>query len=213
MPPIDAETRFTRAKDFESRVAALEFPPEVWSVFSLLEQPSSARDIAAALLVPVPAVLQALERLRDAEVIQAKSIGWTEFAKKPKSPVPAATRAAGEAIVAIRISSSTTRSPAAVSIRIGKPRPAPVDASAPRAWKLRPALDAIAATAGGGIPGQLLLLKLFLKIPPDILKASGIESVSAVGADFQFTDPRLRDSLLEIAKTNAAIDLSQHLPA
>jgi hypothetical protein len=175
-----------------------------------LEQPSSARDIAAALLVPVPAVLQALERLREAGVIQAKAIGWTEFAKRPKSPVPAATRAAGDAIVAIRITPSVARAPALVSLRIGKPRPVE---GAPRAWKLRPALDAISATAGGGIPGQLLLLKLFLKIPPDILKASGIESVSAVGPGFEFTDPRLRETLIEIAKTNAAIDLAPHLPA
>ncbi len=210
MPPIDAETRFTRAKDFESRVADLEFPPEVWAVFNLLEQPSSARDLAAALLSPVASIIKGLERLREAGVIQAKAIGWTEFAKSPKAPVPATTRAKGDAVVSIRIASSVARAPAAISLRIGKPRPA---AAKPGSWKLRPALDAISATAGGGIPGQLLLLKLFLKIPPDILKASGIESVSAVGPDFEFTDTRLRDSLLEIAKTNASIDLTPHLPA
>lgn len=209
MPPIDAEARFTRAKDFESRVAELEFPPEVWAVFSLLEQPCSAREIAAALLTPVPAVLEALERLREAGVIQAKAIGWNEFAKRPKSPIPAATRAAGDAIVSIRISSAVPRAPSLVSLRIGTPR-APALAAPPASWKLRPALDAIAASAGGGVPGQLLLLKLFLKIPPDILKASGIESVAAVGPDFEFTDPRLRDALLEIARTDAQVDLTPY---
>ncbi len=207
MPPIDAEARFIRAKDFESRVASLEFPPEVWAVFSLLEEPSSARQIAAALLTPVPAVLDALERLRDSGIIQAKSIGWNEFAIRPKTAEPAATRAAGDAIVAIRIASSVARTPSLVSLRIGAARPA-APQEGPRAWKLRPVLDAIAATAGGGIPGQLLLLKIFLKIPPDVLKASGVESVSAVGPEFEFTDPRLRDTLIEIAKNEAKLDLA-----
>jgi hypothetical protein len=212
MPPIDPEARFTRAKDFESRVAALEFPPEVWAVFSMLEQPSSARDIAAALLTPLPAVLQALERLRDAEIIQAKAIGWTEFAKRPKAPATTTTRASGDSTVALRIAPPTVAAPAAVSLVLGQARPV-VAPPTLRVWKLRPALDAIAATAGGGVPGQLLLLKLFLQIPPDILKASGVESLSAVGPDFEFTNPELRDTLLKIARTQASVDLTPHLPA
>jgi len=212
MPPIDPEARFTRSKDFESRVADLEFPPEVWSVFSLLEQPASAHEIAAALLTPAPAVLQALERLREAGIIQAKAIGWTEFAKRPKTTQPTATRAPGDAIVAIRIISPTPQVIPLVSLRIGQTRP-PVAQAAPKSWKLRPALDAISATAGGGIPGQLLLLKVFLKIPPDILKASGVESVSSIGPDFAFTDLRLRDTLIEIARTQASVDITPHLAA
>ncbi|MEY4489509.1 MAG: hypothetical protein RIQ79_2017 [Verrucomicrobiota bacterium] len=212
MPPIKPETLFTRANDFESRVAELEFPPDVWAVFSLLDHPSCARDIAAALLTPVSAVLQALERLSEASVIQPKAIGWTEFAKRAKTPAPAhaVTRAAGDAIVAIRVSPPITRTPSLVALRIGTPRPA-APAKPPRAWKLRPILDAISAAAGGGLQGQLLLLKIFLHIPPEILKASGIESVAAIGADFEFTDPRLRDTLLEIGRTSAKVDLAPYL--
>lgn len=206
MLPIAPEARFTRVPGFEARAAGLQLAPEVWSVFSLLEQAADAREIAAALLSPVPAVLQALDALREAGLIQAQAIGWTEFAKRPKSPVPAATRAPGDAVVSIRIVPAIPRAPALVSFRLGEARAA----VAPAVWKLRPALDAIAATAGGGVPGQLLVYKLFLLIPPDLLKASGIESVNAIGPDFQFTDPRLRDTLIGIAREHVSLDLAPH---
>jgi hypothetical protein len=208
--PLDPEIRYTRTKDFESKVAGLELSPEVWSAFSLLEQPVNAREIAAALLVSVTVAQQALEALLAAGIVQPKAIGWSEFAQKPKSPIPAATRALGDAIVSIRIAPAAPRTPASVSLRLGAP---PAESAAPAAvavkgWKLRPALDAIGAAAGGGIPGQLLICKVFLLIPPDILKGAGVESVSSVGPDFVLTDTRLRDTLVQAARVHASVDLS-----
>jgi hypothetical protein len=206
--PLDPDIRYTRTKDFESKVAGLELSPEVWSAFSLLEQPANAREIAAALLVPVPAAQQALEALLAAAIVQPKAIGWNEFAQRPKSPIPAITRAAGDAIVSFRIASTPARTPATVSLRLGSAPVAATTVAAPKGWKLRPALDAIGATVGGGIRGQLLVCKVFLQLPPDVLKAGGVESVSSVGPDFVLTDARLRDTLLEAARTHASVDLS-----
>jgi hypothetical protein len=213
--PLDPEVRYTRAKDFESKIAGLEFSPEIWSAFSLLAQPANAREIAAALLVPLPAASTILETLAQAGLIQTKAIGWTEFAQRPKNPVPPATRAIGDAIVAIRLSPALPRSAATVSLRIGSaPAPKPVAPAAPQdGWKLRPALDAIAKSGGGGVPGQLLVYKIFLQIPPDLLKASGIESPSSIGPDFLLNDPRLRDNLVQAARTHAALDLSAFFAA
>lgn len=218
--PLNPETRFTRAKDFESKVADLEFPPEVWSAFSVLEQPANAREIAAALLVPLAAAQQALEALHQAGIIQPKAIGWNEFASRPKVAVPVAARALGDAIVSIRISPAIVRAPAAVSLRIpAAPAPgaASVSGKAPATalsgWKLRPVLNALAESAGGGIPGQLLVYKVFLQIPPELLKASGIESVSSVGPDFVLTDPRLRDTIVEAARAHALVDLAPYFAA
>ncbi len=206
--PLDPEVRYTRAKDFESKVAGLELPPEVWSAFSVLEQPANAREIAAALLAPLPAAQKALESLLAAGLVQPKAIGWNEFAQRPKaSPIPTATRAAGDAIVSIRIAPATTYAPAAVSLRLGG-KPAAPAAPAPKGWKLRPALDAIAATKGGGIPGQLLVCKVFLQIPPDVMKAAEVESVSSVGPDFTLREPRFRDALVEAARAHASVDLT-----
>jgi hypothetical protein len=214
--PLDPASRFSRAKDFESRIAGLEFSPEVWAVFSLLEQPVNAQEIAAALLTPVPKVLEALETLSAAGLIQAKAIGWAEFAQRPKSALPAATRAEGDALVAIRLAPALARPSADVSLRLGRPpTPPPAAATPPEAapgpgWKLRPALDAIAQSAGGGVPGQLLVYKVFLQLPAPLLQAAGIESVAAVGPEFIFRDPRLRDSLIEAARAHATVDLSAH---
>ncbi len=210
--PLDPEVRHTRAKDFESKVAGLELPPEVWSAFSLLEQPANAREIAAALLIPLPAAQQALEALLSAGLIQPKAIGWNEFAQRPKSPVPAATRAGGDALVAIRLAPALPRAPAAVSFRLGASAPGSAPAAG-KGWKLRPALDAIAATAGGGIPGQLLVFKVFLQIPPEVLKNAGVESVSSVGTDFVLKDARLRDTLIAAARAHASVDLAAHFTA
>jgi hypothetical protein len=216
--PLDPETRYTRTPDFESRAAGLEFPPEVWSALSVLEQPSNAREIAAALLAPLPAALLALERLLEAGLVQAKAIGWREFAQRPKNPVPAATRALGDAIVSIRLSPATKLQPALVNLRLGSaPAPAAGGASASAAtaagWKLRPALDAIAESAGGGVPGQLLVYKVFLQLPPELLKKNGIESVSTIPPDYVLQDPALRDALIAAAQSHASIDLSGHFAA
>ena len=106
---LDPEVRYTRTKDFESKVAGLEFPPEVWSTLSLLERPANAREIAAALLAPLATAVQALERLVEAGLVQTKAIGWNEFAQRAKSPVPAAVRADGDATVAIRLAPASAR--------------------------------------------------------------------------------------------------------
>lgn len=209
--PLDPAARFSRAKDFESRITGLEFSPEVWSVFSLLEQPVNAQEIAAALLTPVPKVLEALETLSAAGLIQAKAIGWAEFAQRPKNTgLPAATRAEGDSPVAIRLAPPLPRAPAIVSFRLShRPAPGSTPAAAEPApgWKLRPALDAIAQSAGGGVPGQLLVYKVFLQLPAELLKAAGIESVATVGPDFVLRDARLRDSLVDAARAHAAVDL------
>jgi hypothetical protein len=204
--PLDPAARYTRSKDFESRVAGLEFSPEVWSVFSLLEQPVNAQEIAAALLIPVPKVLEALETLSAAALIQAKAIGWAEFAQRPKSALPAATRADGDAPVAIRLAPSHPLPPAFVSLRL-----AAAPAAAPeKGWKLRPALDALSKAAGGGVPGQLLVYKVFLQLPTDRLKAAGIDSVASVSPDFILRDAILRDRLIEAARAHASVDLHPH---
>ena len=69
-------------------------------------------------------------------------------------------------------------------------------------------LDAIGASAGGGVPGQLLVLKVFLQVPADLLKQSGIQSVNTVDANFVVTDPRLRAAIIDAAKKHANVDVS-----
>lgn len=197
--PLDE--RHVRTDDFQSKVAGLEFAPEVWAVFSQLEHARSANEIAPLVKQSGEVVQAAVDRLAKAGLIRKQSVGWTEFASAaPKNP--------DAPVVSLRLGNAPAAAPQ-VSLRLGgapvaggKPAPAALG------WKLRPVLDAIGATAGGGVPGQLLVLKVFLQVPADLLKQAGIQSVNTVGADFVVTDPRLRAAIIDAAKKHANIDVA-----
>ena len=106
-----------------------------------------------------------------------------------------------------------------MSLRVGRPvvaaaaAPAAQTADSSTSWKLRPILDAIAKTKGGGVPGQLLVYKVFLQLPPDLLKAAGLTSISAVDDKFTVTHPALRSAIVEAAKVHANIDINALMAA
>lgn len=81
---------------------------------------------------------------------------------------------------------------------------APASAGAGR--KLRPILDAIIEKGGGGLQGQLLAYRVFLRIPSEIAAAAGLSSLSLVDDDFTVQDPRLIDALFEAARTVAGLE-------
>jgi hypothetical protein len=216
-PALDR--RYVRCPDFETRVAGLEFAPEVWSVFARLDQPCSANDLAGTLQLSPEAVLAALEQLASAQLIRKHAMGWNEFAAAAQSaPTPPASapaqvvRPAPDAAVSLRLAPAKEIRHPFLSLRIvqsaSSARPAGASDDM-RPWKLKPALDAISASAGGGIPGQLLVYKIFLQLPPELLKAANIESPAAVDEHHVVTDPRLRDALFEAARVHAGIDLAR----
>lgn len=206
------DERYVRTDDFETKASSLEFPPEVWAVLARLESPSSAREIAAALLSTPDAVQIALGLLVQGGLVRKQAIGWNEFATRAK-PLPAAVRAGGDAIVSIRISAQAPAAPAAVSLRLQTRPPAAAAAPAVPGVKLRPVLDRIAASAGGGVPGQLLLYKIFLQLPADRLKTAGVESLASIGPDFVLTDPLLRDALVAAVRQHTPLDVDALLSA
>lgn len=215
--PLDE--RHVRTDDFQSRVAGLEFAPEVWAVFAQLEQARSANEIAPLVKLSAEAAHAAVERLAKAGLVRKQAVGWNEFASAAPAAAPASKPAAaapsslgsevaGSPVISLRIGTVSSARPQ-VSMRLGGP--AATDgkpAAAAPGWKLRPVLDAIGATAGGGVPGQLLVLKVFLQVPADLLKQSGIQSVNTVGPDFVVTDPRLRIAIIEAAKKHAKLDVT-----
>ena len=72
--------------------------------------------------------------------------------------------------------------------------------------KLRPILDAIIEKGGGGLQGQLLAYRVFLRIPSEIAAAAGLSSLSLVNDDFTVQDPRLIEALFEAARTVAGLE-------
>lgn len=99
-----------------------------------------------------------------------------------------------------------------VNLRVGryvKPVSSASEAAATiKPWKLRPVLDLISAKAGGGFAGQLLVYKVFLQLPPDLLQAAGLSSLNAVDEDFVVTHPELRTAIIEAAQRHAGVDVS-----
>lgn len=82
-----------------------------------------------------------------------------------------------------------------------------VAADADKGWRLRPILDAIGASAGGGVAGQLLVYKIFLQLPPDLLKAVGLKSLNDVDEKFTVRLPALRSAIVDAAQKHAGVDV------
>lgn len=124
-------------------------------------------------------------------------------------------------IISLRIASpaATPRPAPAVSLRIEPPRtphpPAPAASIAPArsgvnptdGLRLRPVLDAIGAKAGGGVAGQLLVYRVFLQIPTELMQAAGLHSLNLVDDRFTLHHPELRAALAETARRHAGVDI------
>ena len=128
----------------------------------------------------------------------------------PVAPAPVAIRSP---IISFRISSSTasTKPAPTISLRIESthasvtsPTPAASTTGGPR---LRPILDAIGAKAGGGIAGQLLVYRVFLQIPTELMHAAGLHSLSLVDDTYTIPNQELRNALVAAARQHAGVDI------
>ena len=125
---------------------------------------------------------------------------------------PASTPATPRSpIISFRLSSSSApaRQIPAVSLRIESPRRAttPTNATTAHAPRLRPILEAIGAKAGGGVAGQLLVYRVFLQIPTELMQAAGLHSLSLVDEHYTIPNPELRDALAAAARQHAGVDI------
>ena len=84
----------------------------------------------------------------------------------------------------------------------------PSAAPAPTAgWPLRPILDAI-GRKGGGVVGQLLAYRVFLRVPADLLDRAGLHSLSLADNGFIIRDPELYAALCRSAREVAGVEVS-----
>jgi hypothetical protein len=101
-----------------------------------------------------------------------------------------------------------------ISLRLTREGSATAPAAAPASrWRLRPIIDAISAHAGGGIPGQLLVYRVFLQIPSNLLQNAGIHSLSLVDDNFTVNHAPLRAAILDAARVHASVELTPLLAA
>ena len=102
---------------------------------------------------------------------------------------------------------SLRRSPFA-PVRTDAASTVPSVAPAPTAgWPLRPILDAI-GRKGGGVVGQLLAYRVFLRVPADLLDRAGLHSLSLADNGFIIRDPELYAALCRSAREVAGVEVS-----
>jgi hypothetical protein len=74
--------------------------------------------------------------------------------------------------------------------------------------KLRPVINAIETKGGGGIAGQLLVYRVFLRVPFGSLYDEGITSLKLVDENSAIRNPELQDAILDAAREIAGVELA-----
>ena len=87
------------------------------------------------------------------------------------------------------------------------PAQAPAPGFAPR--RLRTLIDAITRKGGGGLQGQLLVYRVFLRVPPAVMFSAGIKSLSLVDDSLELSDATPYEMIRNAARTVASIDLDE----
>lgn len=73
--------------------------------------------------------------------------------------------------------------------------------------RLRPLLDAITRKGGGGLNGQLLVYRVFLRVPPTMMYSAGIQSLSLVDDSTVIHDDGFYNAIRTAARSVASLDL------
>ena len=94
--------------------------------------------------------------------------------------------------------------PAATAVA---PAVAAVSTFAPR--KLRRLIDAITVKGGGGLQGQLLVYRVFLRVPPALMFAAGIKSLNLIDDSIELQDERTYDAIRSAARSVASLELDE----
>lgn len=87
------------------------------------------------------------------------------------------------------------------------PAQAPAPGFAPR--RLRTLIDAITRKGGGGLQGQLLVYRVFLRVPPAVMFSAGIKSLSLVDDSLELSDATAYEMIRNAARAVASIDLDE----
>jgi hypothetical protein len=176
-----------------------------WRAYTASAAPAQATPTPAA---PAPAAV----------VIEQRVTPITPFPASPVlsvsvSPPPAPSAPPSAPTIRFRLASDRRSSPApvpAISLRIataGAITPRTTTTSTSARWRLRPVLDAIGAKAGGGLAGQLLVYRVFLNVPTDLMQAGGLHSLSFVDENFVATHAPLRTAIIKAARTHAQVEV------
>ncbi len=76
-------------------------------------------------------------------------------------------------------------------------------------WKLRPLLQSIIARGGGGTPGHLLVYRVFLQVPSELMVRAGLHTLSLADETYTIRDPDLYRAIAISMRDVAGIALPE----
>lgn len=76
-------------------------------------------------------------------------------------------------------------------------------------WKLRPLLQSIIARGGGGTPGHLLVYRVFLQVPSELMVRAGLHTLSLADETYTIRDPDLYRAIATSMRDVAGIALPE----
>jgi hypothetical protein len=154
-------------------------------------QPTAEKTEAVVVAMPPPPAAE----------IYSIRIGQMPVAQTPSTSV-FATRFGGERMPGFVTAAEEIR-PMPMSVRAKPKKPA---TNSP--MKLRPVINAIETKGGGGISGQLLVYRVFLRVPFGSLYDEGITSLKLVDENSTVRNPDLKAAILDAAREIAGVELA-----
>ena len=224
---IEVLKRSTPAGGLDSN---LRLSPPEWRLFTSVDGRASLADLARRFELSGEAIALLAEKLKSAGLLAVAEYTTAEYhelfnsAAEPTPPpgatVSAAPAEAGPrkftASLKRRVAGATGVVPPSIpagrtdpiGTSTGTERDPRVSASLNRrdSFHLRPLIDFIVSTAGGGTKGQLAVYRVFCKVPNELLLKSRITSLNLVGDDFEIQDSNLKSRLLEATRSVLGVE-------
>jgi len=161
--------------------------------------PATVESISTAVAAPAPAAVsppaRAVPRSTGPASITTAARSEPLFFHLENERARQTRRQAGAAIIQFHLGKTAT--PAS---------PAPVLMTG---WKLRPLLQSIIARGGGGTPGHLLVYRVFLQVPSELMVRAGLHTLSLADETFTIRDPDLYRAIATSMRDVAGIALPE----
>ncbi len=198
-------------------------PPE-WRLFTAVDGRSSLAELARRFELSGEAIALLAEKLKAAGLLAHAEYTTAEYHElfnsttEPAAPVSVPSSSAGEpgprkftASLKRRVAGGAATPPPPAASRpevAGPDRDSRAAALLNRreSFHLRPLIDFIVSTAGGGTKGQLAVYRVFCKVPNELLLKSRITSLNLVGDDFEIQDANLKTRLLEATRSVLGVE-------
>lgn len=198
-------------------------PPE-WRLFTSVDGRSSLAELARRFELSGEAIALLAQKLKAAGLLAAAEYTTSEYhelfnstpepstpGRGPNAPATGSGPRKFTASLKRRVAGISAVFPAANPSRSepagpdGEPR---VSATVNRgdSFHLRPLIDFIVSTAGGGTKGQLAVYRVFCKVPNELLLKSRITSLNLVGDDFEIQDSNLKARLLDATRSVLGVE-------